>query len=173
MVLGRLSVRILFLVRKSKNKIIKMKLRFLLIVLFIYNITNGQKITSEDKVFLGIGLGLDYGGIGLRSEFVITKNASIFGGAGYNLVNVAYNVGSIYNFLPYKRVCPTFLAMYGYNAAIKFPEWQNRSKSYYGFTVGAGCQIKDRDFKNRWAIEILVPFRNNDFKNDLNKMNIS
>ncbi|MGG9971580.1 hypothetical protein ACQ33O_07270 [Ferruginibacter sp. SUN002] len=133
---------------------------------FIMYAQSSKTETVPDRVFLGLGAGLDYGGFGLRSEFVITKNVSIFGGAGYNLVDVAYNVGAIYNFLPDKRVCPTFLAMYGYNAALKFKDRPDLSKTYYGFNLGVGCQIKDRDFKNRWAIEVLLPFRSDAFEKD-------
>jgi opacity protein-like surface antigen len=123
---------------------------------------------GEDKFFLGLGAGLDYGGIGLRASFAATKNISAFGGVGYNLVDPAYNAGVMYKFMPHKKVSPTVLAMYGYNAAIKITDRRDLSKTYYGFTVGAGCHIKNRSLKNNWALEILLPFRNAAFTKDYN-----
>ncbi len=124
--------------------------------------------TADAKFFLGIGAGLDYGGIGLRASYAATKNISAFGGAGYNLLEPAYNIGAMYKFMPHKKISPTVLAMYGYNAVIKITDRRDLSKTYYGFTVGAGCHIKDKSLKRNWALEILLPFRNSAFTKDYN-----
>ncbi len=121
---------------------------------------------ADAKFFLGLGAGLDYGGIGLRVSYVATKNISAFGGAGYNLLEPAYNIGMMYKFIPHKKISPTVLAMYGYNAVIKITDRRDLSKTYYGFTVGAGYHIKNRSLKNNWAFEILLPFRNSVFTKD-------
>jgi hypothetical protein len=123
---------------------------------------------AEDKFFLGLGAGLDYGGIGIRASYAATKNINAFGGVGYNLVDPAYNAGVMYKFMPHKKISPTVLAMYGYNAAIKITDRRDLSNTYYGFTVGAGCHIKNRSLKNNWALEILLPFRNSAFTKDYN-----
>ena len=123
---------------------------------------------ADAKFFLGLGAGLDYGGIGLRASYAATKNISAFGGAGYNLLEPAYNIGMMYKFIPHKKISPTVLAMYGYNAVIKITDRRDLSKTYYGFTVGAGCHIKNRSLKNNWAFEILLPFRNSSFTKDYN-----
>jgi hypothetical protein len=122
--------------------------------------------TTDPKFFLGLGAGLDYGGLGLRASYAATKNISAFGGAGYNLLEPAYNIGMMYRFLPHKTVSPTVLAMYGYNAVIKITDRRDLSNTYYGFTVGAGCHIKNRSLYNNWALEVLLPFRNSAFTKD-------
>jgi hypothetical protein len=122
--------------------------------------------TTDPKFFLGLGAGLDYGGFGLRASYAATKNISAFGGAGYNLLEPGYNIGIMYKFLPYKKVSPTVLAMYGYNAVIKITDRRDLSNTYYGFTVGAGCHIKNRSLNNNWALEVLLPFRNSAFTKD-------
>jgi hypothetical protein len=124
--------------------------------------------TAAVKFFLGLGAGLDYGGLGLRAIYAATKNISAFGGAGYNLLEPAYNIGMMYRFLPHKKVSPTILAMYGYNAVIKITDRRDLSNTYYGFTVGAGCHIKNRSLNNNWAFEILLPLKNSAFTKDYN-----
>jgi hypothetical protein len=62
-----------------------------------------KNTTGEDKFFLGLGAGLDYGGLGIRASYAATKNISAFGGVGYNLVDPAYNAGVMYKFIPHKK----------------------------------------------------------------------
>jgi hypothetical protein len=84
------------------------------------------------------------------------------------LLEPAYNIGMMYRFLPHKKVSPTILAMYGYNAVIKITDRRDLSNTYYGFTVGAGCHIKNRSLYNNWAFEILLPLKNSAFTKDYN-----
>lgn len=72
------------------------------------------------KANLGIGLGLDYGGlIGARFTYMAIPKFGLFGSVGYVLVGPGFNFGATYKFMSDKRVIPTLGAMYGYNAAIK------------------------------------------------------
>ena len=51
----------------------------------------------------GIGLGLDYGGIGFKAEFVLTEWLGVFGGFGYNFITPAYNTGISIKLMPQKK----------------------------------------------------------------------
>lgn len=118
------------------------------------------------KAFFGFGGGLDYGGFGIRAEVQPHKNLGFFGGVGYNLADPAYNVGASYKIGTFGRVQPIITAMYGYNAAekIKYGWGAAYSKSYYGASVGAGCELYTHSLKNKWAFEVLLPFRDKAFK---------
>jgi len=67
-----------------------------------------QSLSKPHQLFLGIGAGLDYGGIGIKTEFVTSDNLSFFAGTGYNLLDLAYNAGVIYKItivrLSFKKV---------------------------------------------------------------------
>jgi hypothetical protein len=143
----------------------KTKLCYTLIILLcIFN--NQAQAQSQQKTFIGIGAGLDYGGLGIRAEFQPIKNIGIIGGVGYNLVDPAYNVGLSFKVLPEKKITPVIMAMYGYNAVIKIKNPSGGtfySKSYYGPSIGAGCELYNRSRKNKWAFEIFLPFRSSEF----------
>jgi hypothetical protein len=132
-------------------------------VLNMYDV-NAQ---TEQKAFLGIGAGLSYGGLGLRGEYMASKSLGVFAGVGYNLADPAFNAGVSLKILPGKRVVPLVTAMYGYNAALKvsYSDGSSESNTYYGPSIGAGCEFYDRSGRNKWLFELLVPFRNSDFHN--------
>ena len=143
----------------------RVKLFFLVLPLLSFS-SNAQ---SQLKAFLGIGAGLDYGGLGIRAEFQPLKNIGIIGGLGYNLTEPAYNVGLSYKILPGKKVTPTIMAIYGYNAVIRvsYPGLVD-GRTYYGPSVGAGCEVFDG--RHKWTFEIFVPFRNSDFHDHYNEL---
>lgn len=116
---------------------------------------------STPKAFFGLGLGLDYGGIGIRGEAMPQKHIGLFLGAGYNFVSPAFNAGASYKVLAKGRAQPFVTAMYGYNAALKVQ--YGFSKDYYGLTTGAGCDLYDADGKRKWVFALLVPFRKQAF----------
>ena len=43
---------------------------------------------------IGVGLGLDNGGIGINAAAYIQKNIALFAGLGYNFYETSYNVGT-------------------------------------------------------------------------------
>lgn len=148
-----------------------MRNKFFFTIIFTLNVffTIGQSLANKDalikELFFGFGAGLDYGGLGLRMEFAAAENFSVFAGAGYNLVDLAYNAGVMYKINPSKKITPMLLAMYGYNAAIKFPNNSALSKTYYGFTLGAGAELKYKE-RSKLTAEVLFPLRNSQFKQD-------
>ncbi len=146
-------------------------LLFTLISIKTVNAQADAENSSHQKAYFGFGLGIDYGGFGMRAQFLPAKNIGVFGGFGYNLVDIGYNAGLIIKPLPGKKIQPVLLAMYGYNAALKvnYGFGASFAKSYYGFSAGAGCEIVNK--KNHvWSLELLVPFRNSEFDEKYNSL---
>lgn len=127
-----------------------------LLLVIIAHLSNAQQ---NQKAFIGVGGGLDYGGLGIRGEAQPVKNLGIFFGFGYNLHVPAYNAGVSLKFLTKHRVRPMVTAMYGYNGVIKTTVTLYSSKTYYGFSVGTGVEVYDKDKKNKLALQIFLPFR--------------
>lgn len=112
---------------------------------------------------LGVGLGLDYGGIGAKLELLPASPIGVFGGVGSNLSGVGYNVGLSCKLHPYKPSTPYLLAMYGYNAVYN-------GQSYYGFTTGFGSKFRmDRRNKSHFNIAMLIPFRDSFLRDKIKK----
>jgi hypothetical protein len=121
---------------------------------------------SESKFNIGLGIGLDYGGIGGRITFTPIKQVGIFAGVGYPLVDFGYNVGAQGRFLPDGRVCPTFAVMYGYNGVIKVQGASQYDKIYYGVSISGGIELHFGGRANFMNIELVVPFRSQAFHDD-------
>ncbi|MBK9761579.1 MAG: hypothetical protein IPO90_16830 [Flavobacteriales bacterium] len=122
------------------------------------------------EVNLGIGLGLDYGGIGGHVELLPDPHFAGFAGLGYVLVGFGYNVGVVGRILPNSRVCPFVSAMYGYNGVIKVEGASKYDKIYYGPSFGLGLEFHKRSSKNFWRVEFLLPVRPNEFQDDLDAL---
>lgn len=120
----------------------------------------------------GLGVGLDYGGIGGRLTYLPTPAVGLFGSLGYNFAGVGYNLGGVIRLAPDKRVVPGLYAMYGYNAALKITGSTQVNKSYYGPSFGFGLEIKGRNSnQSHLNLELLVPIRPDAFQNDINMYN--
>ena len=79
--------------------------------------TYNPHASDPDKNALGIGVGLDYGGLGINYTVYPQTNIGIFGGVGYAIAGVGYNFGVKLRTNP-SRATPFVMFMYGYNAAI-------------------------------------------------------
>lgn len=140
-----------------------------LLVISLYGHSQDQQKPSRS--FLGLGLGFDYGGIGMKLEYMPIKALGIFGGFGYNLVQPTYNAGASLKLSPGKRGTPVISCMYGYNAAIKIKYAGGTSDgyTYYGVTAGIGFELYNKTLKNKLSCQLLVPFRSSKFRNDYNR----
>lgn len=122
-----------------------------------------SKPFPADKSSLGIGLGLDYGGYGACFTFYPQKNIGIFGGIGYALTGIGYNVGLKTRLLfnNKKPNASLFLAgMYGYNTVFKIKDLEKLNKTFYGPSVGIGFETAVRPQKaGVWAFAVYVPIR--------------
>ncbi|MGZ3851842.1 MAG: hypothetical protein ACXVBJ_08845 [Flavisolibacter sp.] len=140
-------------------------LLFVALLSALFTSWNNAHAQDQQKAFFGFGAGIDYGGLGLRGEYLASKNLGIFAGFGYNLVDPAFNAGLSVKLMPGKKVVPVIVGTYGYNAVIKLKYGDGNSVgwSYYGPSFGAGCEFYDRNGRNKWLLEIFVPVRNSSF----------
>lgn len=158
-----------------------MKKLFVTAGLFLsfFNGFSQKKQDAGEKDFqrfsAGLGLGIDYGGIGGRFTVLPVKQAFLFGGLGYNIDGLGYNVGAGFRFVTEKRMVPYLIAMYGYNAVMLVfinNEYQKQySKTFYGPSAGFGLeQRRGKDAKNYFNLELLGLFRSHAFKDYKTKL---
>jgi hypothetical protein len=104
--------------RTANNKnSMKLKLYnclFLLLTMISINKSNGQSssLINESNpgytpLLFGSGVGMDYGAIGIKAEFLPSKYLGVFAGAGHALIDPAFNAGVSAKLLPYNKFCPT------------------------------------------------------------------
>lgn len=119
----------------------------------------------ERKIFAGIGAGFDYGGIGGKIEYLPVDHVGVFGGLGYNLLSVGWNIGAAYKIRPDKKLCPNLMAFFGYNAVFKGSD--SYSKQYevtsYGLSLGASLDILVGSKGNKLSVGFFIPVRSSKF----------
>lgn len=128
-----------------------------------------EKSTPEKGSSLGWGLGLDYGGIGMRATVWPASRIAFFGGAGYNLIDVGWNAGVNLKLSVKERVRPYLSFMYGYNATLKVTGGIIFSKVYYGPSAGFGLEFLTRN-ESAIALGFIVPFRSSAFSDDFDRL---
>lgn len=134
-----------------------------------------KKEKFEIASYLGVGAGLDYGGLGAKLQVMPLRWLSVFAGGGYNFYKFGYNVGAKF-IVPGNKLQPFVTGMYGYNAVVVVQDNTGNSyddkynRTYYGFTAGAGLDIVVGKNENRLSFGILYPFRNNDYQKDIDKL---
>ncbi len=119
--------------------------------------------TKEVNISAGVGIGLDFGGIGGRLTFAPVKYLALFGAIGYNFDGPGYNGGMIVRILPDAKVCPIISVMYGYNGVIVVDGWDEMNKTYYGASFGTGIDLRLRG-GNYWSFELIIPARSQEYK---------
>lgn len=153
------------------NRVFKRSVLLLTVFTFLQIKGTAQNSQPPTIFYAGIGAGLDYGGIGFKVEAIPVKYIGVFGGAGYNFHKLGINGGLSFKMLPGKKVVPVLMGMYGYNGVIRShsPVTGNlvSEKTYYGFSAGAGCDIHFKNSRSKLTMAIVVPFRSNTFKKDL------
>ncbi|MBL8000529.1 MAG: hypothetical protein JNL05_01090 [Flavobacteriales bacterium] len=127
---------------------------------------SGSKPSVSDAAHLGIGGGLDHGGLGIRLDLPFTRHLAGVVGAGYALVGPGWNAGVQYRFAPDSKVGMYATALYGYNGVIKVENASQFDDIYYGFSVGAGAEFRVTHSTNFFRLAVLVPFRNAQFWSD-------
>ena len=125
------------------------------------------------KLNAGFGGGLDYGGFGGQLSFFPAARIGLFGGLGYNLNTLGYNVGAQLNFPNDKRINFHISGMYGYNAVLIVQGTGTSKTTYYGPSVGTGIIMKSkRSEKSYWKFELLVPFRPEGYHNAIDDLKL-
>jgi hypothetical protein len=117
---------------------------------------------SEKPFYIGLGLGMDFGGLGGKLEYMFLDYGGLFGGVGYNFDGVGANAGIILKPVVKEKATPYFLAMFGYNGIVVIQNAENLNRTSFGLTIGAGLEIKTKSL-NAWQIGLLYPFRSEKF----------
>ena len=122
--------------------------------------------SSAQAVYFGVGLGLDYGGLGAKLEYLPVKYFGLFAGFGYNSASAGYNIGATWKITPDKTVSFNPMVFYGYNAVLKIEgklQYDAISISY-GPSLGANLDIKiGAQKKNKISIGLFYPIRSKSF----------
>ena len=144
------------------------------LTLFLFLLTFTFAVSAQDpsRVNLGIGFGLDYGGIGTRFGFLPDPHFGLFGGVGFNFDGVGYNLGAQYRFNPASRTVAYASAMYGYNAVVNADIYSIKStKTYYGPSVAVGVEFHGRAKPNNFFnLELVLPFRSSEFYDEVDAL---
>jgi hypothetical protein len=125
--------------------------------------------TPPTRFHIGVGAGLDYGGFGMRTTYVLFQKVGVFIGTGYNLNSLGCNAGAHY-IIPAGKHHAYFTGMYGYNAVIVVQGDVEDQATYYGFSGGVGLQVNSSNRPNFWNFELLVPVRNSNFRDDMDML---
>ncbi len=144
-----------------------MRKYLIVFLLFITLPLQAQDLTSPSKnqVDIGIGIGMDYGGIGIRGTYLPINKLGLFASAGYNLNGLGFNAGAQWLF-PKRRHAFFLTGMYGYNAVMVLTEVIEDKATYYGVSIGGGYQLHVGNKGNYWNWELLIPIRNSNFHDD-------
>lgn len=133
----------------------------------------------------GFGIGLDYGGLpGVKATVYVIPYMGIFGAVGYDLFQIAWNVGALGRFIPADGthgVRPYVKIMYGVNGATTVKGMTGYDKLFYGFTPGIGLETRfGKTKKSGLNFDLNFPLRSPEFffqvnamKNDPNLTNVT
>jgi hypothetical protein len=138
------------------------------------NEAENAKDNVEDKSWktaAGLGLGLDYGGIGINVLTYPGNHIGMFGGVGYALAGVGYNAGVKIRTksIASPETSMYFLGMYGYNAAISITNNDNFNRFFYGPTFGIGVDFRQRS-NGFWSLGLFLPIRSDEVNQYINSL---
>lgn len=111
------------------------------------------------KVYVGGGIGLNYGGFGVQANLLPIPIVRLSVGYGTNLIDMNYNLGFNFRLFPYKRFCPVISYMYGYNGGIKTNDITNSGTSFNGSSFGAGIEIWNKRKVHFFQFQFILPIR--------------
>jgi len=148
-----------------------MKIRIIITLCWCSVTAYAQDPAPEvSKGDFGLGIGIDYGGFGGRVTARPAPAFALFGAGGYNLNGFGYNVGGAFRISPSKKMVPTLGLMYGYNGVIVIEGAGQYNKTYYGPSISFGLELRAKNPANHWNLELILPFRPQEYKDDLNAL---
>lgn len=128
-----------------------------------------------NKLDIGIGHGIDYGGIiGFNLSYYPIGYASVFISIGNQIIAPSTNVGIRLLVLQHSSknyVRPNIKLMYGVNSSIIMTGAEHLNKLYPGFTYGVGLQTRfGKTKKHGFDFDINLPIYSDEFIEDYNKI---
>lgn len=136
----------------------------------------GKPVTEERHgMDLGVGFGLDYGGLlGLQIGIAPAKHLTFFGGLGYYVQGLGWQVGIKGLFVPkttLKGTRPYIKMMYGTHSQIQVEGAEEFNEIYKGFTAGFGIEFRGGKKKqNGLDLDLNIPLRTPEFWDDYNDL---
>jgi hypothetical protein len=151
-----------------------MKKSLLVISVFLsaLNFLSAQHLsTLKGQSSLGIGVGLPYGGIGMKLGYNTSDHVTFFGGLGYNMVGIGANGGIQLSIPSEKQSEFYFTGMYGYNAVIISKDRSAMGEIFAGPSFGVGLKINSVSTRgNFWDVGLLGPVRSPKYKNAIQEI---
>jgi hypothetical protein len=146
-----------------------------ILVLFCTHFSSAQEndLKPTSPFNLGVGVGLDYGGVGIKIPMIsFTPWAQLFGGLGYNGAGAGFNSGVLIRSSPQRQISTYATAMYGYNAVLiteSVGGGQRTERTYYGPSFGCGIEFRNKPEGNFFTFGLLFPIRSEKF-NDASRL---
>jgi hypothetical protein len=146
----------------------------------VKNPTETQPSKEKSKyerhfVDLGVGFGLDYGGlVGAKIAWLPIPYVSVFAAGGYYLFGFGWNTGATWHILPSASrytLRPNIKLMYGVNGGTMVSGTDKYNKMFFGVTPGAGLEIMfGKSKKNGLDFDLNIPIHGQDFRDQVDAM---
>jgi len=141
----------------------------LLVVIIVQG--NGQEgyltANKTDKLSIGLGMGLDFGGYGGNLAFYPQKNIGIYIGVGYVKSYPGLNAGIKLRTTTLTKdlINPYITAMWGYNGVAVDEEEPERNMMSFGPTFGIGVEFRLKpEGAGYFSLGLLFPKRRASFE---------
>lgn len=127
-------------------------------------------------VDLGIGTGLDYGGlVGIKAAYIMPfRQVSVFGAAGVQLFGLGWNVGTTFRILSMKKnrtFRPNIKIMYGINRSTYVDGAKEYNEMFTGLTPGIGAEFRfGKEKSSGFDIDLNFPLGSADFEDQMNRI---
>ena len=145
-----------------------------LIIISVKAQDTAKVVYPLDKVSFGLGLGLEYGLIGMNVTVYPQKNVGLFGGFGYDLIGMGYNVGTKIRFVSdnsAKKFIPYVTLMYGLTQAVVVRDLDQYNKEFHSTSLGVGFDWRPKLRKNvEWSVSLLIPFNNTEIQDYMDEL---
>lgn len=151
-----------------------------LLVISVGSFANEQdsitKLVREDRLSLGLGVGLNYGMLGANFLAYPQKNIGLFAGVGFLFGEYGYCGGAKIRYISksnYAIANPFLIGMYGVNAFVIMKnelkyETLYMNTVFNGFTFGAGLDFYSKPKrKGYFSLAVLFPQRTSEFHNHI------
>ena len=120
----------------------------------------GANAQERSITQVGLGIGLDFGGIGARLDLFPVEHVSVFGGAGFLPGSLfGYNAGVQVIPVPKWKDALFLCGMYGINTVIIGETRPEKNDLLTGFSYGIGTRISNKARTGVWKLSLLFPVR--------------